>query len=203
LNNEVISIAQDEFGNSWIGTYNGANRLITSPFELFNRNNHRQLHSIVAIESLPGHGNLIASYGGLLLFDELSGEHVPIKDRFPALELRNERIMSLLVKDSRIFIGYRFSGVEVFDTKSLEKTLINTTTNPKMKSNSISNLLILKSGELIVGTYGGGLIIIDNDGNSALIQTDSSSQSLNDDRVIMLYQSSDERIWVGTEVGLQ
>ena len=59
----------------------------------------------------------------------------------------------------------------------------------------VSAILLLKNGDMLVGTYGGGLNIVS-------LQNDTETYSVGRNRVIMLFQTLDSTVWIGTESGL-
>ena len=202
-NNEVISLSPDNSGGYWVGTYNGINKLAISPFELFDRQQHDGLHSVMGFESVGKTQIAVATYSGLLLKDMDSMNFSRFQDAFPDIPMYGERIMSTLVSKDRIFVGYRNYGFEVLDVRKSIASRWNTETLDSLISNSISSFLETKSGDILVGTYGGGLTIYREHGVSETFSSSDSSNYLQDDRILMLYESSDGTVWVGTETGLQ
>lgn len=202
-NDEVISVAPDHSGGYWIGTYNGINRMVLSPFELFDTQTHQGLHSVVAFESLGQDEILVASYSGLMVTDIGSSTFSLFQDHSPNIALYGERIMSILTDQEDIYIGYRNSGFEILHLGDSQFSSLNKDILQGLASNSISAFLKLDSGEILVGTYGGGLTIFNKPLSSKNITSGKMPHDLRDDRVLMLYGSSDGTIWVGTESGLQ
>lgn len=202
-NNEVISLAPDHSGGYWVGTYNGINRLVISPFELFDRQMHEGLHSVVGFESVSNNRILVASYSGLLLTDMDSTRFSRFQDEFPDIPMYGERIMSAFVYLNKIYLGYRNYGFEVLDIHKSLSSRLSTDSLDVLNSNSISSFLKLNTKQVLIGTYGGGLTIYGNSELSTNFTYNKASSSLRDDRILMLYRSSDGTIWVGTESGLQ
>ncbi|QIB66291.1 triple tyrosine motif-containing protein [Kineobactrum salinum] len=203
LNNEVIAIHPLDAQRTWIGTHNGINLLIQSKFELHDSNSHKLLHSIAGIASLPDGRAVIAAYDGILVADDGPSSHVTLDVYFPDADLTNAKVMSILVDGTTIYFGHRASGLEILDTETQKVRRINTQTFPDLLSDSISALLVTDSGDLLIGTYGGGLTMVTKDGKSQSFYPTAASDSLANERVIMLFQSSDGVIWVGSESGLQ
>ncbi len=203
LNNEVISIASDQSGGYWVGTYNGINRLIASPFELYDNQTHQDLHSVVAFESLGNDGILVASYSGLILTDLESSTFSRFEEHSPDVTVYGERIMSVFAHLDDIYLGYRNSGFEIINLAESSSSRWNKNRLDGLTSNSVSAFLQLDSEKILIGTYGGGVTILDSSGSSENIQSGDTDYSLRDDRVLMLYRSLNGLIWVGTESGLQ
>lgn len=202
-NNEVISLAPDYSGGYWVGTYNGINRLVFSPFELFDRQTHDGLHSVIAFESISDSQILVASYSGLMVTDVESGTFSAFKHHFPDISIYGERIMSVFADEYEIYLGYRNSGFEILNLSEPSSSRLNTDILDGLASNSISAFLKLDSERMLIGTYGGGLTIFKKPNFSESITSGDTHRDLRDDRVLMLFRSSDNTVWVGTESGLQ
>lgn len=202
-NNEVISISSDQAGGFWVGTYHGINRLVISPFELFDQQMHEGLHSVVGFDALGNDRILVASYGGLLSTDMGSTGFSRFQDDFPDIALYGERVMAAFVNLNKIYVGYRNYGFEVLDVHKSVASRWNTVSLDTLASNSISAFLNLDGDQMLIGTYGGGLTIYGDPELSRNIQSGTASNSLRDDRILMLHRSSEGTIWVGTESGLQ
>ncbi len=202
LNNEVISFSPDHSGGYWIGTYGGINRLVLSPFEFFNKDSNKELHSVVAIESIDEDNLLIASYDGLLIVNNDHGEVSKFSDSFPGVPRHGERIMSVLVDGSTIYIGYRNAGFEVINLQDSSSLIYDSHSLDGLQSDSISSFLKLSVDEVLIGTYGGGLTILNRSGEAYNILSSKNPGALPDNRVLMLFRTQDERIWIGTESGL-
>ncbi|MBN7795124.1 two-component regulator propeller domain-containing protein [Parahaliea mediterranea] len=202
-NDEVTSIFSLAEGPSWIGTYNGVNVLTEPLFDLYDIKDNSKMHSITAIGGSKEIGLWVATYNGLFSFSETNNTHVEFRDLYPDLELETDRLMTLLVEENSIWLGSRNRGLLNVDLSTRSTTNYSATTFPKLSANSISALLRLSSGELLVGTYGGGLNIIRQNNSISSYLTTADSMSIANDRVILLFQDSAGRVWVGTEGGLQ
>ncbi|RLA49735.1 MAG: hypothetical protein DRR42_15040, partial [Gammaproteobacteria bacterium] len=190
--NEVLSISNGNDGIYWIGTYNGLNYLVPTEFDLFGVDVHKDLHSIVAIDSSPLHGIWIASYDELFEFDPVQNTHSKLNKSHPERKFTNEKIMSLHMETEGMWVGYRSSGLEFYSPEKDELVSFGTNSKTKLSSNSVSAILTASNGETLVGTYGGGLNIISREG-IVVFQHGTTN------RVIMLFEGSDKSIWIGTE----
>jgi ligand-binding sensor domain-containing protein len=101
----------------------------------------------------------------------------------------------MFMDEDSIWLGHRSTGLEHYSFSKNKLVLYDRYSDPALSSNSVSSILKVKSGELFVGTYGGGLNIFSPDMNSV-------KHDLKGYRVITLFQSKDETIWIGTESGL-
>jgi ligand-binding sensor domain-containing protein/two-component sensor histidine kinase len=190
--NEVLSISSGKNGVYWIGTYSGLNYLVPTEFDSFGTDGHKDLHSIVAIDSSPQYGTWIASYDGLFNFDPAQNTHFKLVESHPDLKFTNEKIMSLHIDLNGVWVGYRSTGLEFYSVEKGELASFGTTKRKKLSSDSVSAIFTASNGETLVGTYGGGLNIVSREGNIVF-------QSGTANRVIMLYETSDKSIWIGTE----
>jgi ligand-binding sensor domain-containing protein/two-component sensor histidine kinase len=190
--NEVSSITPGTQGMIWIGTYSGLDYSIPTIFEVYDRIKHEQLHSVVAIESAHDNRIWIATYEGLLYYDPVRNTHIELRDSDPEIGFIDEKIMSLHTNSQGIWVGYRSSGLQHFSLSDRTLASYGLDNRNRISSNSVSTILTASNGEILIGTFGGGLNIISADGNI-------DSYSVGDDRVIMLHQTRNETIWIGTE----
>ncbi|MCP5130149.1 MAG: hypothetical protein H6985_11265 [Pseudomonadales bacterium] len=194
--NEVSSISPYKNNIFWIGTYKGLNYLVPTAFESYNGSLDKRLRSIVAIASSNEFGSLVASYNGLLLFDATKEVHRNPSEANSILRLIDNQIMSLHVSAEGIWIGYRAAGLQFLGVgESNEIHTWRYQGSPELSSDSVSAILSTKDGKVLVGTYGGGLNIVS-------LEEDTQVYSVGNNRVIMLFESMDGTIWIGTESGL-
>ncbi|MEH6519439.1 MAG: hypothetical protein V7742_22405, partial [Halioglobus sp.] len=195
---EVWSLTPGSNDLLWIGTYTGINLATRTEFETFNQNTHKNLRAIVAIDGSTMRKTWVASYDEILLYDEDSGVHTEISKIFPDIKFKNERVMSLSVSDKEAWIGYRSTGLEhyTFDQHTIK--VYSKDSTPSLSSNAISAILPIASGETLIGTYGGGLNIILEEG--AVYQATRHDLA---DKVIMLFEDESGILWVGAESGIQ
>ena len=172
-------------------------------FQAFDQNTHPKLRSIVAIAGTEYGKTWIAAYNGILIYDDSTNEYSSIASTFPGVDFTNDRIMSLSVTNTDAWIGYRSTGLERYTFEGGSLKTYGTASSPALTSDAISAILPLASGETLVGTYGGGLNLIQPDNSVRTFTQNNMPHSINDNKVIMLYQTSDGVIWVGTESGLQ
>ena len=203
LNNEVISLTSDHSGGYWVGTYNGINKLVISPFELLDKKRHEGLQSVFGFQSKDQDQIVVATYGGLLVTDIGSTKFSRFQDQFPNIKIHGERIMAAYSARDKIYLGYRNHGFEVIDLQNSLSFRWDTETLNSLNSNSVSSFLDLGNNDILVGTYGGGLTLFRENGDSRSLTSGDSNNALRDDRILMLRKSSEGTVWVGTESGLQ
>jgi two-component sensor histidine kinase/streptogramin lyase len=194
--NEVASIEPYGDGTLWIGTYRGLDYLVPTVFESYDQSTNGNLRSVVAIDGADWIGNVIATYNGLFLFDASLKLHHNIAELWPEWHLQNNQIMSLKVTPDGMWIGYRSAGLEFLSIdKKREVRSWRSGKRNDLSVDAVSSVLPIKNETVLVGTYGGGLNIVSTNSPSEIY-------SIGNDRVIMLYQTTDGTIWVGTESGL-
>jgi ligand-binding sensor domain-containing protein/two-component sensor histidine kinase len=192
---EVYSIETMPSGNLWIGTFSGLRFLVPTVFEVYDERFDKNMHAVVAIDSNALSGRFIATYNGLFVYDAKSEKHVDFNILFPEAKLINEKIMTIHATPNGLWVGYRYEGIQYFSFLDHTTRSFNTKSNPAISSNSISSVLTLEDGTTVVGTYGGGLNLITADDRTMNI-------SVGNNRVIMLHETSNGSILVGTESGL-
>ena len=193
--NWVISIAGSDRGKYWIGTYDGLNYVTPTNFEIFGAGQSSRIHSVVGIDSNNEQGFWVAMYDGLQYFDLRSRSHSDRKNLIESAVLKNNQIMSLNVDQTGIWVGYHSSGLEHYSFSKQEMTYYGVDKENKLSSNAVTKIVTTRNGEVLVGTYGGGLNII-SEGTSI------ESISVGDKKVIMLHETNDGPVLVGTESGL-
>ena len=196
-NDEVSAIAQGDDGLYWIGTYTGLNYLVPTVFQTYDKRSNSKLDSIVGIDSIDKTGSWIASYNGLMFYDSIEGIHYDLSQKKPEWDVIDKKIISLEVSNTGIWIGYRATGLEFVPFGEPSDTIYSWRSDgsQRISSESVSAILSSAEGKIFVGTYGGGLNIVSLEG-------DTEIYSVGNNRVIMLYQTRDSSVWIGTESGL-
>ena len=101
-----------------------------------------------------------------------------------------------------VIVGYRAAGLTRYNIHSGQTTRYSETSAPNLSSNRVSALLIASTGDLYVGTYGGGVNIVKDNNTIDKIRSSDPKSTLPSDNVILLAEDSRGRIWLGTEAGL-
>lgn len=199
--NEVISLAPARDGMAWVGTYDGLHLLDRQSFELWGVQHHPRLQTIAGMTSLPNGELLLGAYEGLVL-RQGSRHQLP---RGAGLEqaLHNRAIMGVYRHTDRLFVAYREAGLDVFDLASGETARWHTGSRPALASNAVSAVLVTRAGNTLIGMYGGGLGQLTADQELLSFRKGETRGTLADDRILMLFQSGDGQVWVGSEGGLQ
>ena len=205
--NQVFSIYQSSAGIIWIGTFNGLAYGTKSLFARIDSELGAPGDSINSFAQDDSGLIWIGSNSGIYTYDPNTDSTGHYK---PAIEINNlissQRVMSLLVESGTLWVGTLDSGlnrvgltageVEVFKKRvSIPKSL---------KANGITSIVRTSDGELLVGTYGGGLSILDEKtGDFFTYMHDSEDlTTISSNNVIAILQDSNSDVWIGTENGL-
>ena len=97
-------------------------------------------------------------------------------------------------RDGYIWAGTE-NGLARFDGISF--TVFNKRNTPEIQSNEIAALLVDHSGDLWIGTHGGGLTRM----RGSRFTTYTSANGLSSDSVLVLYEDKRQRLWIGTDGG--
>ncbi len=202
LSNEVGEVSKGTDGLFWISTYSGLQVAIESPFELFSPTLDPRLRSVIDIQD-DGRGGLwVATYEKILHKNPDRNSHTLPKALADKKAFINKGIMSLAAGTDELWLGYRAAGAQRYSFETNELTSFRTDSTRPISSNAISCLLLLDSGDMVVGTYGGGINFISSDGKVSILSREEIAVSHPSNFVVMLHQTSDKTIWVGTEGGL-
>ena len=213
-NNQVRTLFEDRAGNIWIGTNEGLNRWdaengVTTHYTYRegdpNSISERQILAVT--EDKDGRIWAGTYYGGIAVIDPESGpvrfyRHDP-KDP----ESLAHNVIEDIVCDSRdrIWIASR-NGVDRYDPEQdrfLHFRPINTRGKGSM-INSFLSILEGKHGSMWLGTFQNGLFRYYPETSSYhLYKNDPDDpNSLGHNQVSVLYRDQTDRLWVGTQIGL-
>lgn len=201
----VTSLIEDRSGILWIGTFSAGVNIHYDEQRRFYHYDRRDMGSTVfpsdhvrCLEEIsPGHywigtTNGLGSLAEVFVNDELLPS-IPAEVRFQDVECIRQR-------DSLVVIGTHQNGLSIVDLRTgdilkLEKGL----GTEGLSDSRISDIEFID--DLIwVGTRGGGVNIIDKDGNrKALLSFDPASKnSLRDNRITCLTPEGNNAMWIGT-----
>ncbi|WP_196492451.1 EAL domain-containing protein [Psychrosphaera haliotis] len=208
ISNQIQTLYEDDGGVIWVGSINGINYWNASsrPFQHINTAVYPQLHSDDIISfAEAGNGDFYVGTleAGISKYDYSENK----LSKFKA-ELANKPIYavpSLLVSsDNKLWVGTYNSGVYIHD---LENNLISsytTETNVSsdmssvLSSNAISSMVESRTGQIIIGTYGGGVNIVNPDRSVVHL---TASNKLSSNNVFDVIEDKEGNIWAGTMSG--
>lgn len=202
----IHSVFQSREGKYWIGTYYG---LAGGTPNLFSKidssNSHLSSNSVNAFAETIDGSLWVGTDDGLnrLRKGQDSFEWIN-ESTYPSISRPD--VMSLLADENYLWIGTYNGGLNKLDLINNSVTVYSHSNIDKtsISANGITSILKTKNGNILVGTFGGGVSIyqaeLDRFFNLTNIPGDQSSLSNNN--VIALYEDSLGFIWVGTEKGL-
>ncbi len=209
----LISLFQDSGKVLWVGSYKGLNKwnYVSDVF------NEVRFEPVVAEAGNSGVVTSLAEGGGGELFVGIYGEGVHVVSPESSevrvirhhpddpASLSDDRVMSLMAEDNRLWIGTRRGGLNLLDLANghMRHYRHRKDDAHSLGSNAVTAIYRDRQGRLWVGTYGGGLNLFDPeaDGFQVFRHDPENPQSLSNDRVIAIYQDRAGMLWIGTEDG--
>jgi ligand-binding sensor domain-containing protein len=194
-NNFVLTITEYDDKTFWIATQGGVYILDVEKesFKKFNQLQNQTTFDI--LRDKKGNMWISTKANGVYCYNPVNKQLKNYKTSANAVRT--------IVEDSsgKIWIGTFGGGIDVYDP--VKKAFKNyNTSNSKLSSNSILNLFADKKGNVWVGTFAGGLNVWQKDSDSFRTFKKSDGNSINDDIVRVIYQPSPDKLFIGTEKGL-
>lgn len=211
----VNDVLQDRLGYLWFATEDGLNRFDGRTFEVFKnepgRPNSLSNNQILALTEDNDGKIWIGTGNGLNVYDPQSGEFRRIfRDPERADSLTHNQVFSLLSDgDGRIWVG-TVNGLNRLkpDGSGFDHFLFD----PELKEGAFYGASLIKSigrtedGSIWVGTFGGGLIQLNAEGETqARFQADEDrgrSGGLPDNHIYAMATDAHGHLWLGTNHGL-
>ena len=188
INGTIIAFERDSLGYLWIGTDQGLNRYSGVEFKNYDLDENNKIKGKEIADLLNVKGNLYAiSSGGSLI------KYYYEKDRFEELytETKNKFISLTNLNDSHILIGLS-AGFIVYDINTQQATEVQF-------KNFINNRKVeFYNNEIYAASSIGFSVFSYQEDTKKLVL---EQKYLSDQDVIDFAFDSEERIWVGTEVG--
>lgn len=204
--NRIYSVFQSREGSYWIGSFFGLASGSRTLFPLFDTALRKLSSDSINAFSETVDGSLwVGTDDGLNRLRPGSKEFEWINESTTP-RLSNSTVMSLLGEGNVIWVGTYNGGLNRVDLSN-NTTIVfrrRASDTSSIGANGITSILRTFRGNLLVGTFGGGLSILRSDGTSFtnLIHAPTTKSTISNDNVIALYQDSIGDIWVGTENGL-
>lgn len=212
--NQVQAVAEDNYGQIWIGTYGGGLNIIDP--ELFFKNDLRfgvrkylpkedgssifnaTINTIFKDQS----GNMWIGTNAGLNFVDPNGEPIKLlkNDLIGSQKLAHDRISAISECSSgKIYLGTDGGGIDMYDplTGNFDYSVYSTANG--LKSNQVQTTLRDNAQRLWIGTYRKGLNMYNLNTQKWSYYLQGDTQDGNDVRVI--YQDLQNDIWVGTNRG--
>ncbi|MBN2272819.1 MAG: response regulator [Bacteroidales bacterium] len=206
FNNRVQEIFEDSNHTLWLGTDYGIYILDRDKkvFTICFDEQCTKEESGICNEILEDKkGNIwIALYGGgLIQYNLRTKEFIRYTKAHPELRLKEDHLLSLMIDDrENIWIGYNSRGVDVINKE--HKIIASYYHDPKdpnsLNHNSILSIVQSSDKNVLLGTDGGGIDILDPLTRHITHNTTSDSDfSLLSNTVQNIYIDNDGIIWVG------
>ncbi|WP_426416648.1 two-component regulator propeller domain-containing protein [Aestuariirhabdus sp. LZHN29] len=211
-NDHVTAINGDRSGVIWVGTLlGGVNKhvLAQQSFENYSTNSLAlKSNSMRSFFALPEGELLVGTDNGLHLLDaERTLTRVWQQDNADSNSLSNNRIWALWMDpgQSSVWAGTASGGLNRLDlTTGVVTRFVHDPANPaSLSSNKVRSLYRDNQGRLWVGTWGGGLNLLQADGSFLRYShQEGDKSSLSDNRATAIEQAADGKLWVATMEGL-
>ncbi|WP_040540363.1 hybrid sensor histidine kinase/response regulator transcription factor [Pedobacter arcticus] len=212
--NDVRSLAKDNNGNIWIGTFRGLSvfNLSTKTFE----NHYHQStipytisqNSVRYIYRDRQNGMWLGTYyGGLNYYHQNDIKFRLLNQNMGPLSL-NDEVINVIKEDPQlnIWIGTNDKGINFWDRKRNVISYITAKEGDSnsLSSNNVKSIAFDATGNVLIGTHNMGLNYLDRKTNriTRYKNNPENSSSISGDMVYALLTDSKNRIWVGTRSGL-
>ena len=202
----IFSIYQSLEGSFWVGAYDGLAIGSKNQFALFDESTGGLSDKSVNAFAETDDGSLwVGTDNGLNRLRPNSSRFDWINE-YTEPGISSRIVMSLLGEGNALWVGTFDSGLNYIDLVSGKTTRFShsLSDDTSIAANGITSIHRTSKGTLLVGTYGGGLSIFNEDNQSftSLRYQRESNNSLSDDRVVAIFEDSLGYIWIGTENGL-
>ncbi len=214
IDNDIRSLAWDQTGNLWIGTFRGLSVMDTrtARFTNFEHQTNRHLtlsqNSVRCIFMDRQHGMWLGTFFGGLNYYHKDDIRFNILSQTTGSVLLNDQVVNT-IKESpaqEIWIGTNDKGLNIWNRKTNQLSYrSHTETNPNsISSNNIKAIAFDRDGNALIGTFNAGLNVINKRTGAVkkYLHDPSDPASINSDMVHALLRDQQDRIWIGTRAGL-
>ncbi len=210
-------LTEDNNGNKWIGTKgNGLIIFKNNEFNSFNTYN-KELFALsplainIYATYLDNKGRMwLGTFGHGLILADLENNKLDLKE-FPSLLKFQNRIRTIEQdNDSLLWLGGN-NGITVFDPDLLienrakiKNYYFDTQNDSSLNNNEVKNIFKDSSGKLWIGTSGGGVNQVIQDGKLKNIRFNhfTATQGLINDIVQGIEEDNNQNLWITTESGI-
>ncbi len=200
---QVYSIFKSDDSTFWVGFINGLVQARASIVTPISRNNSNILSNTVNGVFVSNDGTLwLATDAGVSFQEPGSPKFTHINSSTNSL-IADDVATTVLADETTVWIGTFEGGLYRYDRKTtlISRVHYEPNSNDGLHSNAITSLAKASGGDIIVGTYGGGLSIVRPDGIVA--RTFRSIEGANiSDRVFALLTDTDNGVLVANENGI-
>lgn len=201
-NNFVFDIEEFDSKTFWIATQGGIYilDLIRENFSKFPQTGDESIYDI--LKDRRGNVWIATKSKGIYWYNPKTKRLKNYSTRSASGRLSSDHIRKISEDSSgRIWIGTFGQGIDVLDPVNNTISRYRTNTS-NLSSNFILTLYADKQGNVWVGTFSGGLNVWQKDSGQFRTFKKSDGNSVNDDIVRAIYQPSPDKLYIGTEKGL-
>jgi signal transduction histidine kinase/ligand-binding sensor domain-containing protein/CheY-like chemotaxis protein/HPt (histidine-containing phosphotransfer) domain-containing protein len=200
---QTQGIMQSRSGIIWIGTFSGLAYGTKSTFQRMDTDAGLPSNSVNAFTQTSNGTLWVGTSRGLTSYSPTSQN---FSTRVGPEISQNDVVMSLYSEENTLWIGMLDSGLRKWNTSTNETKVYRRriTDENGLTSNGVTSILRLSTGDLLIGTYGGGLNILAASGEGFIDLTHDRNDptSISSDNVIALLEDSSGNVWIGTDNGL-
>lgn len=213
-NNSVYSLYRDNIGNMWAGTWSNGVNLLPVVGKKFKRciqvpGNSNSLSNQYILSIVQNNKTDVwigTDGGGLNKYNLLTHQYTHFnKEATAGGTVNNNFIISLAVINNNLLaLGNHRGGLDVFNTTQgrVAKHISIVNDMEKGFELSVNTLLKDRSGNLWVGTWGGGVFVFDSTLKQKRKYLHTDNNSINSDFINCFLQDRNGDIWIGTDNGL-
>jgi ligand-binding sensor domain-containing protein len=209
-NNLTNALWEDDHGKLWIGTDGNGLDIFDPDKEEFFQVVHSPLNSrslnnnVVRTISNDGRGGIwVGTYAGGINFFNRNTEAF-FHYRIPTFNGNTSTTAFAEDKDGNFWIGTDGGGLCHFNRANgnIRNFIHDKNNKNSLSDNRIISLMLDDKGYLWIGTYLGGLCRFNSSTNHFEIFTVGDRSKISDNIIWVVYQDSKQRIWAGTNNGL-
>ncbi len=217
LSDDVVwAVLEDKNDQLWVGTYRGGLNLIDrarNKFTVFDVKDYPQLDRHIRSLVQDKNGNIwIGTYSnGLVKRNSMNGkfEKVNLFEKLGFKSNTNQIQRIMIDSKDNFWIGTFGDGLIKFEydfendrIKKIDYYQNDPSKKKSISDNRIYSLFEGKDGTIWVGTFGGGLCRLKEDGVFDVYKKDDNDRnSLSDNRVMTIYEDYENNLWLGTYGG--
>ena len=208
----VLSVANDDQGNLWIGTENGGISILDPALRHFHTFVHDDIDNTSLVDNsvyalfLDPQGNMwVGTYdGGVNLFSRRENTFAHYKHSTSPESLSNNHVLDILEDKDHLWVGTDGGGLDEIDRQSGKFThfVHGAPDGRSIGGNYVLSLYEAPNGNLWAGTWGNGITVIGKNGKVIREYThnDEDSSSLGGNNVYSITNDCDHdgTIWIAT-----
>ena len=199
----IYSLAKSRDGTYWIGTLVGLAQARKSVISTLHRANTNLPSEFINSVEISGDGVLWLGTEEGVAFREPGHDDFQLINTSTHSNMPSDSVMSLAVTSQSAWIGTFEHGLYRYDRTQelIEKVKIDPASANALHGTGITSLLVSRSGNIVAGTYGGGVSIVAPNGE-VLRTLRSPLGSEISDVILSLLEDEDGSVLVGHENGV-